>query len=111
LFHKYFCFAGARESLEQDSLEVQMKSKPANKISDDVRREIEVRAYLIWESDGRPHGCEKEHWALAEAEILGTKPIKKAAVAKTNGVAKTVVAAKAKRAVKGKPSKPAHREG
>jgi len=85
-----------------------MKAKPA--VSDAVRREIEVRAYLIWESEGRPHGCEREHWLRAEAEILGKRPVKKAAPAKTNGVSKVVAVAKTKRTAKAKPSKAAHRE-
>jgi hypothetical protein len=85
--------------------------KPKMPISDNVKREIEVRAYLIWEREGRPHGRQHEHWQLAEAEILGTAPAakveKKAAPAKSNGRtaagggAKAVVAAKAK-----KPAKP-----
>lgn len=82
-----------------------MKKKPANHLSEEVRRAIEVRAYLIWESESRPHGREKEHWLRAEAEILGTKPAKKAAAAKPNGIA--VVAAKAKRAGKARPTKAA----
>jgi len=86
-----------------------MKAKPA--ISDDIRREIEVRAYLIWESEGKPHGREKEHWMRAEAEILGRKPAKKAAAAKTNGVLKTAVAAKTKKTAKSAKPKAAHREG
>lgn len=29
---------------------------------------IRVRAYLIWESEGRPHGRHHEHWQQAVAE-------------------------------------------
>lgn len=29
---------------------------------------IEERAYAIWESEGKPHGREVEHWLRAEAE-------------------------------------------
>ena len=86
-----------------------MKAKPV--ISDALRRAVEVRAYLIWESEGKPHGREKEHWMRAEAEILGKQPVKKATAAKSNGVAKTVVAAKAKKTAKPAKSKSAHREG
>ena len=79
-------------------------------ISENTRREIEVRAYHIWEREGRPPGREHEHWVLAETEILGSAPIKprdpggnaKAPTAKsagaTNGGAKSpkaVAAAKA----------------
>jgi DUF2934 family protein len=30
---------------------------------------IRERAYQIWESEGRPHGRQEEHWRRAEAEI------------------------------------------
>ncbi len=30
---------------------------------------IRERAYGIWEGAGRPHGCDREHWLQAEAEI------------------------------------------
>lgn len=30
------------------------------------------RAYAIWESEGRPHGRDQDHWRRAEAEIGGT---------------------------------------
>lgn len=53
-----------------------MKAKTAT--SDDIRQKIELRAYFIWEREGRPQGCEAEHWALAEAEILSEKPVPKA---------------------------------
>ena len=87
-----------------------MKAKPANHASEEVRRAIEVRAYLIWEGEGRPQGREREHWLRAEAEVAGRKPVKKAATAKTNGTVKPVVAAKVKRASKSKPAKTAHPE-
>jgi hypothetical protein len=84
-------------------MEVHMIAK--KQISGALRREIEVRAYLIWEDEGRPHGCEREHWARAEAEILGTAkavaPTKKTTPAKSNakttsdGAAKAAIAAKA----------------
>ena len=48
-----------------------MKTKPPTSTEDALRRQIELRAYLIWERDGRPHGRHAEHWALAEKEILG----------------------------------------
>jgi hypothetical protein len=38
--------------------------------SDGLRKEIELRAYYIWEREGRPQGRQHEHWAVAEAEIL-----------------------------------------
>lgn len=30
---------------------------------------IAVRAYQIWEADGRPDGRDMEHWSSAEAEL------------------------------------------
>lgn len=38
--------------------------------TDGFVREIERRAYFIWEHEGRPEGRQHEHWARAEAEIL-----------------------------------------
>jgi hypothetical protein len=32
---------------------------------------IRVRAYLLWEADGRPHGRDIEHWERA-CELTGT---------------------------------------
>ena len=87
-----------------------MKTKPANRLSDEVRRKIEVRAYLIWEGEGRPHGREKEHWQRAEADILGTKPVKKASTAKANVTTKTPAAVKTKSVARAKHPKPTHRE-
>jgi hypothetical protein len=68
-------------------LEVAMATKA--KSAGDIRKEIELRAYLIWESEGCPHGCDGEHWARAEAEILGVKPAKKARVRKSTKAAAT----------------------
>jgi hypothetical protein len=61
-------------------LEVAMATKV--KSAGEIRKEIELRAYLIWESEGCPHGRDDEHWARAEAEILGLKPAKKAGAKK-----------------------------
>jgi DUF2934 family protein len=38
---------------------------------------IRKRAYEIWESEGRPHGRDMEHWLLAET---GCQPDSAAAV-------------------------------
>lgn len=47
------------------------KSKPTT-FSD---YEVRVRAYRIWERNGRPDGCAEEHWreALAELEAERTQ--------------------------------------
>jgi hypothetical protein len=64
------------------------------KSAEELRKEIERRAYLIWESEGRPDGRAAEHWARAEAEIRGSKPVKKVRAGKRGKAA----AAKTKRA-------------
>lgn len=51
----------------------------ARPISENTRREIQVRAYQIWEREGRPQGREYQHWLMAETEILGAMPPTKAA--------------------------------
>ena len=38
-------------------------------INNDLTPHILRRAYEIWESEGRPHGRDKIHWFLAEAEF------------------------------------------
>jgi Protein of unknown function (DUF2934) len=34
-----------------------------------TEREIAVRAYLIWEENGRPEGKEEEFWHLAKQQL------------------------------------------
>ncbi|MDR3526482.1 MAG: DUF2934 domain-containing protein [Rhizomicrobium sp.] len=110
-----------------------MKTKKS--ISDDIHKAIALRAYHIWEREGRPHDREQAHWRIAEAEILGEPPAEKAAVpapaaapkkpAKKATVAKAapqkldakkpvaakavIAAATSKKAVKAKAAKPAPR--
>lgn len=57
-----------------------MKTKAPG--SGDITKEIALRAYYIWENEGRPHGREHSHWARAEAEILSEAPPNKAAAPK-----------------------------
>jgi hypothetical protein len=35
-----------------------------------IRHLIAVRAYEIWESQGRPHGHHTAHWRQAEQDIM-----------------------------------------
>lgn len=35
----------------------------------DREKRVRERAYQIWQRQGEPEGCSKEHWAQAEAEI------------------------------------------
>ncbi|GAA0574244.1 DUF2934 domain-containing protein [Rhizomicrobium electricum] len=84
-----------------------MKTK--NSISDDSQKEIALRAYYIWEREGRPQGREQEHWALAQAEILSEQRVPKAppAKAKANGNAKPAKAEPVKPVKPVKADKPA----
>jgi hypothetical protein len=61
--------------------EVDMKTK--NSGSGEITKEIALRAYYIWENEGRPEGREHDHWARAEAEILSEPPPNKAEPKKT----------------------------
>ena len=44
--------------------------KPAK--DEAIRQLIAVRAYELWESHGRPHGCDLINWQQAEQEILSS---------------------------------------
>lgn len=33
---------------------------------------ISRRAYELWESEGRPEGCDQRHWLQAEQELAGS---------------------------------------
>ena len=39
-----------------------------------AQTDVAARAYQIWESEGRPHGCELDHWLRAEAELSVAAP-------------------------------------
>lgn len=47
--------------------------------------EISLRAYQIWEAEGKPDGKDFEHWLRAKAELVPAtaKPAAKKAPAKT----------------------------
>jgi len=36
---------------------------------DDYVRRVELRAYLIWEREGRPEGQHVDHWLKAQREV------------------------------------------
>lgn len=38
-------------------------------IDEDRDRLVRERAYVIWESEGCPHGRNEEHWRMAEVEL------------------------------------------
>ena len=62
-------------------------------------QEIAERAYAIWEREGRPQGCNLEHWLAAERELSAPghaptaapspRPSRKAASGNANGKTKT----------------------
>lgn len=35
-----------------------------------LRKQVEARAYALWETEGRPHGRDLDHWQRAESEFL-----------------------------------------
>ena len=37
---------------------------------DDYVQRVRLRAYLIWERQGRPEGAAEDHWHEAEKELL-----------------------------------------
>jgi hypothetical protein len=39
-------------------------------MSRDAEALIQVRAYEIWEREGRPHGRDREHWFQAVKELI-----------------------------------------
>lgn len=64
-------------------------------MSDDRQQRIRQRAHAIWESQGRPHGADHDHWHQAAREIdaedaTGKKP--------AGGKAKPAAEAKAAKA-------------
>jgi len=42
----------------------------------DNRKNIEERAYQLWERAGRPEGRALEHWLQAESEMADQKPVR-----------------------------------
>lgn len=50
--------------------------------------DIEVRAYHIWEQEGRPQGRQLDHWLRAEQEFSPAQP--RRAAQKATSTAKTV---------------------
>jgi hypothetical protein len=37
---------------------------------------IRERAHALWEADGRPEGCQEEHWYKALMELAGSSAAK-----------------------------------
>lgn len=51
--------------------------------------EIGLRAYHIWEAEGKPAGKDFDHWLRAEAELAGAASTKKSEAAKKAAVKRT----------------------
>lgn len=60
----------------------------------DQRDRILVKAYEIWEAEGRPSGRDMEHWMKAELEIGAKKTKAKAKPAAKKPAAKKAAAKK-----------------
>jgi hypothetical protein len=75
-------------------------------MTDDRQHRIRQRAHAIWESHGRPHGNDRDHWDQATREIdaedaaAKKKPARAAAVPKPKAAAKPAAAPKASAAKK-----------
>lgn len=37
-----------------------------------LHKQVAERAYALWESEGRPHGRDLDHWRQAECEIMAS---------------------------------------
>jgi len=65
---------------------------------------IRLRAFQIWEAEGRPEGRDEEHWQRAECELSLVPSPKAAKPSSTEGAAaKKAVAAKKPATVKTAP--------
>ncbi len=71
------------------------------KIAEDTQAKIRERAYLLWESAGRPDGRSDEFWMLAMQEVIASpsmvtpeKPKAKKAAAKAAPAKKATTVAK-----------------
>lgn len=53
-----------------EDIQVQPTASDAATRSD----EIAIRAYLIWEKEGRPAGRDFDHWLQAEAQLRSIAP-------------------------------------
>jgi hypothetical protein len=40
-------------------------------MADDLHERIRLRAYQLWEDEGRPEGAEQKHWLQAVDELAG----------------------------------------
>ena len=65
-------------------------------MTDDRQHRIRQRAHAIWESHGRPHGSDRDHWDQATREIDAEDAVAKKKPARAPAPAKPAAKAKAK---------------
>lgn len=63
--------------------------------NEDMREEIGIRAYHLWEAAGQPNGRDAEFWLKAEVEILAASRKKTEAKKSSPGSARSAPAAAA----------------
>jgi hypothetical protein len=47
-----------------------MPETPASRDIETLHKQVEERAYALWESQGRPHGRDLDHWRQAESDLM-----------------------------------------
>lgn len=54
-----------------------METQPTPQAGNPPAEAVAMRAYLLWEKEGRPEGRDFEHWLQAEAELkaFGKGPV------------------------------------
>ena len=66
-----FCLLGERTGMiMQEDLATKKEVRTDEPTREGIRHLIAVRAYEMWENQGRPHGCDLIHWRQAEQEIM-----------------------------------------
>jgi hypothetical protein len=68
----------------EEDMDMDISAKPAH--DDALRDLIAVRAYELWENQGRPRGCDLLHWYQAEQEIIACVAARSGEVAVTGTV-------------------------
>lgn len=71
-----------------DMEDLSMATQPKPRSNGANGPSVAERAYAIWESEGKPHGHDMEHWLRAEAEAA-PKPKAKPAARPRKPAAKT----------------------
>lgn len=56
--------------------------------SEALHKEVEERAYALWEIEGRPQGRELAHWLKAESEVAVPSPVTRPLPKSANAPAK-----------------------